>query len=109
MSDTDDYGMTAQFCGVVVRPAEVRFRILASTGDQVPVLCLEVALDNQLWSTSRFEQAFQPGTYKQCKAAARRFKPGMRVTLKAPANGWHLFVPNLQHVHVHPTTEPTSA
>lgn len=71
------------YTGTLLRPAEVR---TAVEGDHhsVPILCMEVALDNALRTHVHVEQTYPPGCHDLCLSAARKYKSGSRVTWTVP-------------------------
>lgn len=88
-----------EFTGTLVHAAEARMRLL--DGDQsVPVLCMDIELDNSLRNLLHVEQPFPPHQFKQAEAAAHRFKKGMRVTVQAPPLDLRLVARNTAHIHI---------
>lgn len=72
-----------QYTGTLLRPAQVR---TALEGDHhsVPVLCMDVALDNALRTHVHVEQTFPAGCHDLCQSAASKHKAGSRVTFTVP-------------------------
>lgn len=101
----------AEYTGTLLHRAEARTTVLDGDGHTVPVLCMELELDNRFHSTMHAEQPFPVGQFPQCQAAAHRLKKGMRVTVQAPLVGMRLVARNATHVHVipEPTPEPAPA
>lgn len=97
------------YTGTLVQPAEARTSVNAA-GMSVPTLCLLLELDSAAHNTLRVEQPFAADHFKECEAAARRLKPGMRVTVQAPLVGLRLVARGATHIHVisdnQPTTQP---
>lgn len=88
-----------EFSGTLVHAAEARLRVL--DGElSVPVLCMDIALDNTLHNLMHVEQPFPPNGFKQAEAAAHRFKKGMRVTVQTPALDMRLLARNAAHIHI---------
>lgn len=88
-----------EFSGTLVHAAEARLRVL--DGEMtVPVLCMDIALDNTLRNLMHVEQPFPPNGFKQAEAAAHRFKKGMRVTVQTPALDMRLLARNAAHIHI---------
>jgi hypothetical protein len=87
--------------GVLLHDGECRQRQLDGEGHLVPVLCLLVETDSATRGRAVVEQPFPADHGRQCEAAARRFKKGMRVTFEAPTVGIQLLVRNARHVHLH--------
>jgi hypothetical protein len=96
----------AEYTGTLLRAAEARTAILDGDGSTVPVLCMEVELDNAMHTHLQVEQPFPAGQFSQCQAAAHRLKRHMRVTVQAPLVGMRLVARNATHIHVHPQEQP---
>ena len=90
----------AEYTGTLIHPAEARTGMLDTLGQAVPVLCLDVELDNPTHNLLHVEQPFPSGNFSQCEAAARRLKEGARVTVTAPLVGLRLVARNATHVHL---------
>ena len=90
----------AEYTGTLVHGAEARTKFLDKEGHTVPVLCLDLALDNGMQTPLHVEQPFPVGAHTQCQAAAHRLKTGMRVTVQAPLVGLRLVAANTTHIHV---------
>jgi hypothetical protein len=90
----------AEWTGTLLRCAEVRTKMLDNEGHSVPVLCMDIELDNALHTRIRIEQLFQVGHEVEAKAAAHRLKKGKRVTVQAPLIGVRLLA-TATHIHVH--------
>jgi len=75
---------TTLLTGIVVGPAQVRTRPAGPGGRDVPVLCLQLQAEGACPTPIRIEQPFTAATREQCEAAARRFRPGLHVTVEAP-------------------------
>lgn len=95
-------GPVMEYTGTLLRQAEARTKPLDSEGHSVPVLCMEIELDNALHTPMRIEQPFPADAAKQAHAAAHRLKKGMRVTVQAPLVGVRLVATNASHIHVIP-------
>jgi hypothetical protein len=88
-----------EYSGTLVHAAQARMRVL--DGElAVPVLCMDIALDNALRNLMHVEQPFPPDAFKQAEAAAQRFKKGTRVTVQAPALDMRLLARNAAHIHI---------
>ena len=96
------------YTGTLVQHAETRTRVLDTEGHMVPVLCLEVELDNDHHTHLHSEQPFPVGHHKQAHAAALRLKKGTRVTIQAPLIGVRLVAANTTHIHVIKSTEEST-
>lgn len=75
-------------------------------GHVLPVICLDVELDNSQHTRAHFEQVFTTGTYNQAQAAAHKLKKGMRVTVQTALTGMRLIAPHAAHIHVIHEPEP---
>lgn len=95
-----------EYSGTLVHAAEARTRMLDGE-TVVPVLCMDVELDNALHNLMHVEQPFPPNHFKQAEAAAHRLKKGMRVTVQAPLLDMCLIARNAAHIHVIKPTEET--
>jgi hypothetical protein len=98
---------TTLLTGIVVGPAQVRTRPAGPGGRWVPVLCLQLQAEGACPTPIRIEQPFTAATREQCEAAARRFRPGLHVTVEAPLSALRLTVAGAAHIH--PTQEPPDA
>jgi len=96
----------AEYTGTLLHAAQVRTAVLDHEGHSVPVLCLDLELDNALHTHMHVEQPFPTGHYSQAAAAAHRLKKGTRITVQAPLVGLRLVAANASHIHpLDPTTE----
>jgi hypothetical protein len=91
-----------EYTGTLLHGAEARVAALDKEGHTIPVLCLDLELDNALRTHLHVEQPFPIGHNLQAVAAAQRLKKGMRVTVQAPLVGLRLVAPNTSHIHLHP-------
>lgn len=92
----------AEYSGTLTHQAEARTKVLDGEGHSVPVLCMDIELDNALRTHMHVEQPFPADAAKQAHAAAHRLKKGMRVTVQAPLVGIRLVAGNATHIHVIP-------
>lgn len=90
-----------EYTGTLLHRAEARTAVLDAEGHSVPVLCLDLELDNQLHTHMHVEQPFPQGHHSQAQAAARRLTKGTRVTVQAPLVGLRLVANNTTHIHTH--------
>lgn len=74
----------AEYTGTLLHAGEARTKVLDGEGHAVPVLCLDVELDNALRTPMHIEQFFPLGHHAQAHAAAQRFSKGQRVTFSVP-------------------------
>ena len=89
-----------EWTGTLLHCAEARSKQLDAEGHVVPVLCLDLVLDNPLHNHLHVEQPFEVGAHAQCAAAAHRLLKGMRVTVQAPSVDLRIVAANTQHIHV---------
>ncbi len=92
----------AEYTGTLLHAAEARTSMLDGEGHSVPVLCMDLALENAMHTPLHVEQPFPVGHFAQCQAAAHRLKEGMRVIVQAPLVGMRLVARNAIHIHVIP-------
>lgn len=90
-----------QWSGILIHAAEARTAVLDGQRT-VPVLCMDIELDNQLRNVMHVEQPFPPDQFKQAEAAARRLKKGMHVTVDVPPLDLRFTARNVSHIHVIP-------
>lgn len=88
------------YTGTLTHGAEARSTAADAEGHTVPVLVLDLQLDNTLHTPMRVEQFFPAGQHDQAHAAARRLKKGMRVTVQAPLSDMSLIARHAAHIHV---------
>jgi len=98
----------ATYHGWLASNAEARSMQADNEGHFVPVLCMDVRLDWETQNIMRVEQPFPPGSFDQCKAAARRYKKGTEVTFQAPLNCLRLVARNASHIHPVKATQEES-
>lgn len=91
----------AEYTGVLLHQAEARTTVLDGDGHTVPVVCLDIELDNAMHTHLHVEQPFPVTQGAQAHAAARKLKKGMRVTVQAPLVGMRLVARNATHIHMH--------
>jgi hypothetical protein len=92
-----------EYTGVLIHPAQARSRPADQEGHIVPVLCVEIALENAVGTVLHAEQVFPFGAHDQAAAAARRLHKGDRITVQAGLADLRLLVTNTAHIHVIPT------
>lgn len=97
-----------EYTGTLIADAQARTKVLDSEGHSVPVVCLDLELDNTLHTLMRSEQPFPLDHYAQAHARAHQLKKGMRVTVQAPPLDLRLIACNTVHIHVIPTTTQTN-
>lgn len=105
-ADGTSTGPLLQYSGTLIHHAEPRTRVIGSVS--VPVLCMDIELDNTLHNLMHVEQPFPVDHFKQAEAAAHRLKKGMRVTVQAQPLDLRLVACNVAHIHVINPTEETS-
>lgn len=89
-----------QWSGTLIQGAEARMRILDGHDHSVPVLCMDIELDNALRNVMHVEQPFQADQHKQAEAAARRLKKGMHITVDVQPLDLRFTARNVSHIHV---------
>ncbi|MBP7572591.1 MAG: hypothetical protein KA777_01305 [Rhodoferax sp.] len=89
-----------EYTGTLIHAAQARAQVLDGDGHTVPVLCLDIELDNALHNLMHVEQPFPLDHFPQAQAAAHRLKKGMRVTVQAPPIDLRLIARNAAHIHV---------
>lgn len=93
----------AEYTGTLIQHAQARSMLPHVTdGHTVPVLCMDIELDNALHNVYHVEQLFPEGHFAQAQAAAHRLKKGMRVTVIAPLITMRIATRNATHIHVIP-------
>lgn len=71
------------YTGTLTHQAEARTKLLDGV-NSVPVLCMDIELDNVAHTPMRVEQPFPAQSIEQTRAAAHRLKKGMSVTVEVP-------------------------
>lgn len=89
-----------EYSGTLIHAAEARTRLLDGHDHAVPVLCMDIELDNSLHNVMHVEQPFPPDHHKQANAAAHRLKKGTHVTVQASPLDLRLIARNAAHIHV---------
>ena len=97
-----------QFIGTLIAPAQARTTILDGEGHTVPVLCIDIELDNLERTRMHVEQVFPSGKHVECAAAARRYKTGQRVTFETANTSITLTARYASHIHLHPDAAPAA-
>jgi hypothetical protein len=94
---------TVVFVGELKR-IEVRYKPVDDIGQNVPCLCVEVAVLSPVPHTVRAEQKF--ATHKEAEQAASHFTKGQRVSVASPLLGMRVYLPQAE---VQPAAmEPTA-
>ena len=93
------------YTGTLLHKAEVRTKLLDGADHAVPVVCMDVELDNDLHTTLHVEHPFGMGQHAQAAAEAAKFKRGMHVRVKAPALDMRLVARNASEIT--PIDNPT--
>jgi hypothetical protein len=98
-----------EYSGVLIQAAEARMRADGQSA-AIPVICMDIELDNSTHNIMHVEQPFPPDQYDQSHAAAHRLKKGTHVTVQAPLLDLRLVARNAAHIHVikKPQEQPTS-
>ena len=89
-----------EYTGTLIADAQARTKMLDAEGHSVPVVCLDLELDNSLHNLMRAEQPFPLDHYAQAQARAHQLKKGMRVTVQAPPIDLRLIARNTAHIHI---------
>lgn len=95
----------AEYTGTLLHRAEVRTAVLDGEGHSVPVLCMDVELNNDFHTRTHFEQPYPVGHYAQAEAAAHRLKKGALVTIQAPLVDVHISAHNATLIAAVPAPE----
>lgn len=88
-----------EYSGTLIHAAEARVRVLDGIVS-VPVICMDIELDNALHNQMHIEQPFPPGHFKQARAAAYRLIKGTRITVQVQPLDIRLVAANAAHIHV---------
>jgi hypothetical protein len=82
------------YTGTLLDKAEVRTKLLDGTEHALPVVCMDIELDNEMHTHMHVEHPFPMGAHDAAKAEAAKFKRGMRVSVTAPALDMRLVARN---------------
>jgi hypothetical protein len=93
--------------GTLLHKAEVRTKLLDGCDHAVPVVCMEVELDNGMHTHMHVEHPYPMGQHDQAAREAAGLKRGKRVSVTAPALDMRLVARNATAVHAIP--EPATA
>ena len=95
-----------EYTGTLLRDAEVRARVIDHDGHAVPVLCVELEINNPARTHLHAEQRFDAAHHTQASLAAKRLIKGARITLQGQLADMRLFSGNTTHIHLHkPSSE----
>ncbi len=89
-----------EYSGTLIRAAEARTRMLDGHDTAVPVVCMDIELDNSLRHPMHVEKPFPIDHYTQAQAEARSLKKGMHITVYAPVMGLQLVARNVSRIAV---------
>ena len=89
----------AEYTGTLLRSAEARTKVLDGEGRSIPVLWLDIELDNVLHTFMRLEWEFPAGQHAQAHAAARRYPKGRRITAQVSPESISLRA-TAAHIHI---------
>lgn len=93
--------------GTLLHKAEVRTKPLDGQDHHVPVVCMDVELDNDLRTHMHVERPYAPHERAQAEADAACLKRGTRVAVEAPMLDMRLLVRNAALVTpIDPNTQP---
>lgn len=99
----------AQFEGTLIADGQARILPADEAGHMVPVLILDVRATCPANNHIRVEQPFPPGADERCRAAAHRYRKGMKIQFQAPVAWLTLHARHTKHIHiVTPTTTTTT-
>ena len=91
------------YTGTLLDKAEVRTKLLDGTDHAVPVVCMDVELDNEMRTRMHVERPYPMGAHSEAKADAAALKRGMHVTVNAPALDLRLVATNATAITPDPT------
>jgi hypothetical protein len=74
----------AEYTGTLLQAAQSRTSVVDHDGHMVPVLVLDIELDNSFHTPLQVEYCFPAGHQVQAQAAAHRYKKGLRITVQVP-------------------------
>lgn len=98
----------ALYTGTLLHNAQARTALLDSEGHSVPVVCLDVELDNALHTRMHVERPYPVGQHAQALAAAHGLKRGMRVRVQAPLIDLRLVLNNTVAIEPLPASPEAS-
>ena len=90
------------YTGTLLHQAEVRTKLLNGTERAVPVVCMEVKLDNEMRTHMHVEHPFPVNAYDKASAEAATLKRGTRVTVKTSALDMRLVARNATAITLQP-------
>ncbi len=85
--------------------AQARFKPADDEGHVVPVLCMQLQLENVAKTRLLIEQPFLHCQHEQVKAAAHKHKVGERLTVELPLHELQMICHSALHIHVHKPLE----
>lgn len=89
--------LSVSYEGTLLRRAEVRTMVLDGA-TSVPVVCMELELDNPLHTRMVARQPFGVGEHSKAQCLAASLKKGARIEVQAPLVGVQLVLPNVAQV-----------
>ena len=98
-----------EYSGTLIHAAEARTRLLDGDTHHVPIVCMDIALDNSLHNVMHIEQPFPADHHAQAHARAHSLKKGMHVTVQVPPFDLRLVARNASHIHVTHQPQETAA
>lgn len=87
-----------EYQGTLLEKAEVRTKLLDGSSHAVPVVCMDLVLDNELRTPMHVEHPFPRGQHAEAEAEAATLKAGTRVCVKAPALDTRLVARNATEI-----------
>ena len=91
-----------EYCGTLVEKAEVRTKLIDGCDYAVPVVCMDLQLNNELRTPMHVEHPYPMGKRAEAEAAAATLKAGTHVCVKAPAMDMRLVARNATEVTPQP-------
>jgi len=86
------------YVGTFLHKAEVRTKLLDGNAHHVPVVCMDVELDNNMHTHMHVERPYATNEHALAEADAARLKRGTRVTVEASMLDLRLLVRNAAQV-----------
>jgi hypothetical protein len=95
-------GAVLEYSGTLMHAAQVRTRVLDGDLHTVPLLCMDIALDNALRTHMHVEQPYPATHHAQATAAAHRLKKHTHVRVPVALVDLRLQACNVSHIEVIP-------
>lgn len=91
-----------EYTGTLLHKAEVRTKLLDGCDHAVPIVCMDLELDNGMHTHMHVEHPYPMGQHDQAAREAAGLKRGMRVSVTAPALDMRLVARNATAIHAIP-------